>query len=62
MPFNPKLTSMVASYLDPVLVKRMEKVQKRMPRLSISKQVAAAVEAHLPTLEAKAGIKSAISS
>lgn len=57
MPFNPKLSSMIASYVDPALVKRMEKVQKRLPRLSISKQVEACVEAHLPVLEAKAGIK-----
>jgi hypothetical protein len=52
-----KLSVMVTSYVDPPLRQRMLRVQKRKPRLTISKQVAQCVEAYLPQIETAAGLK-----
>jgi hypothetical protein len=57
MSTNSKLSVMVTSYLDPALRRRMLDVQKRKPRLTISKQVAQCVEHWLSKIEAEAGIK-----
>lgn len=57
MASHSKITAMVTSYIDPAYRRRMLGVQKRRPRLTISKQVARCIELGMPALELEAGIK-----
>lgn len=52
-----KNSATVTSYIDPAYRRRMLGVQKRKPRLTISKQVARCIELGMPALELEAGIK-----
>lgn len=58
MATNPSISTQVASYLDPALKRRMARVSKKHPRLTVSKQIAECVERHLPQIEARVGLKS----
>jgi len=51
------MSEQLSAYVDPALLRRMERIRKRRPRLSLSRQVEAALVAHLPAIEAEAGIK-----
>lgn len=61
MPRNTEISATITSYMDPALRRRMLSVQKRRPRLTISKQVEKCVNAHLPELEKAAGLKPGVS-
>lgn len=58
MAVNPNLSVQAAGYIDPTLKRRMAKVSRKSPRLTISKQVAECIEQHLPEIEARVGLKS----
>ncbi len=57
MPANLKITVGVMSYIDRSYRQRMLRVQKRRPRLTISKQIARCIEVGMPALELEAGLK-----
>lgn len=57
MPDIGKDTVMVTSYVDTTYRRRMLNVQKRKPRLTISKQVARCIELGIQAIETEAGIR-----
>lgn len=57
MPHNPKVTASIRGYVDLPDHRRMKRIQRARPRLTVSRQIAECIKAHLPALEAAAGLK-----
>lgn len=53
---DPRKTAQVASYIPPALKARMQAIHRRKAWLSISVQIKQALERHIDTLEADAGL------
>lgn len=53
MPHNPDYSAQITGYVDPAHVRRMKRLQKARPRLTISRQIDECLKIGLPLLEAQ---------
>ena len=56
MPINPAFRVQISTYVSKKYHRRLLRIQKERPLLSISKQVERCIDAHLPILEAEVGL------
>lgn len=51
MPFNPKMSAVVAGYVDPSLKRRAQRITKRKPRYTMSRIIEECMKIALPEVE-----------